>query len=106
MPMEAAGSPDDGIGHPTAAASGGHRGPILASAGHGHDVVDCAVCGFAHLSPRPTAAELAAYYTRSFYETHSPPDWAEKEAAEQAYWSIEHADRLSAFAELLGRPTG
>ena len=83
-----------------------HNGPELANDGNGHGVIDCTFCGFAHFWPKPDPEELAKYYAESFYETHSPPDWAEKEASEQSYWQIEHSDRLSTFAELLGRPTG
>ena len=84
----------------------GHVGPTLAAAGHGHHVLDCLACGFAHFWPRPTAAELAAYYARAFYETHGPADWADKEDAEQGYWRIEHDDRLATFVALLDRPSG
>ena len=60
---------------------------------------------FAHLWPKPTPEALAQYYAGAFYETHSPPDWAEKEEAEEPYWQIEHRDRLATFTELLGRPS-
>ena len=83
-----------------------HGGPDLGADAEGHGVIDCAACGFAHLWPLPSASELDAYYVRAFYETHSPPDWADKEAAEQVYWRIEHDDRLDTFAALLGRPAG
>lgn len=69
-------------------------------------MIDCAECGFAHLWPKPTAEELAEYYAQSFYETHSAPDWAEKEEKEQPYWELEYADRLAAFFEILQKPTG
>lgn len=83
-----------------------HNGPELIQDGNGHAVIDCVKCGFAHLSPKPTEEELADYYANAFYETHSPSDWAEKEAAEQPYWEIEYDDRLSAFAEILQKPHG
>src|SRR6185436_16827234 len=83
-----------------------HHGPELAKDAAGHGVIDCVPCGFAHLWPKPDADTLARYYAESFYETHSPADWAEKEEAESSYWRIEHQDRLDAFRELLGRSTG
>jgi len=83
-----------------------HFGPELAKDDAGHAVIDCEPCGFAHLWPKPTTEELAEYYAQSFYETHSPADWAEKEEAEEPYWQIEHRDRLRAFTELIGRPSG
>ena len=83
-----------------------HFGPELAKDAAGHGVIDCVPCGFAHLWPKPTPDALAQYYADSFYETHSPAEWADKEEAEKPYWQIEHRDRLDAFAELLGRPSG
>jgi SAM-dependent methyltransferase len=85
---------------------GRHTGPELAQDSKGHGVIDCRECGFAHLWPKPSAEELAEYYARSFYETHTPPDWAEKEEAEQSYWEIEYADRLQTFTEILSKSTG
>jgi SAM-dependent methyltransferase len=89
---------------PQPRAGHGHIGPTLAADAGGRRVIDCLACGFAHFWPRPSGAELAAYYGRSFYETHGPSDWADKEDGEQAYWRIEHDDRLATFAGLLDRP--
>jgi SAM-dependent methyltransferase len=97
--------PETSVATP-AAAGGAHIGPALADDGRGHRVLDCLACGFAHFWPRPSGEELPRYYARGFYETHSPADWADKEDAEQAYWRIEHDDRLTAFAALLDRPSG
>jgi SAM-dependent methyltransferase len=83
-----------------------HEGRELARDAAGHAVIDCESCDFAHYWPKPTVDELRGYYARAFYETHVPPDWAEKEAAEEPYWQIEHHDRIDAFAEWLGQPTG
>ena len=83
-----------------------HSGPELIQDGKGHAVIDCAECGFAHLWPKPTAQELAEYYAKAFYETHPPPDREERERAEQPYWQIEYADRLSGLSEILGKPAG
>ena len=83
-----------------------HSGSELVQDGKGHGVIDCERCGFAHLWPKPTGEELAEYYARSFYETHTPKDWAEKEKAEQPYWEIEFGDRLAAFGEILGSASG
>jgi SAM-dependent methyltransferase len=85
---------------------GAHVGPELARDAGGHPVIDCGPCGFAHFWPRPGPAELAVYYRERFYETHSPPDWADKEEAEQPYWEIEYADRLAAFQEVRGSQAG
>jgi SAM-dependent methyltransferase len=82
-----------------------HFGTELAQT-DGQAVIDCVPCGFAHFWPRPSPEALAHYYAESFYETHSPPDWAEKEEAEEPYWQIEHRDRIDAFTELLERRSG
>lgn len=83
-----------------------HFGTELARDAADHAVIDCVACGFAHLWPKPTLEALAEYYAEAFYETHSPPDWAEKEESEEPYWQIEHRDRLAVFTELLGgRPS-
>lgn len=78
---------------------GQHAGRELVQNSWGHAVIDCRECGFAHLWPKPTAEELGDYYNKSFYETHSPTDWAEKEEREQPYWEIEYSDRLSTFSD-------
>lgn len=83
-----------------------HVGRELARDDDGHAVIDCGPCGFAHLWPKPSPETLAAYYAESFYETHSPADWAKKEEAEESYWEIEHRDRLAGFSEILGRDRG
>ena len=83
-----------------------HSGIELTRNSKGHAVMDCSVCGFAHLWPKPSADELAEYYAKAFYETHSPKDWVEKEEAEQPYWQLEYADRLAACSEILQMPTG
>lgn len=83
-----------------------HAGARLADDGRGHAVIDCSSCGFAHFWPKPTPEELATYYAQSFYETHSPSDWFDKEASEESYWQIEHADRLNGFTELLEQRVG
>lgn len=85
---------------------GSHGGPELIKDGKGNPVIDCQDCGFAHLWPKPTPAELAKYYAESFYETHVPADYHDKESKEQPYWEIEFADRLAAFSEILQKPTG
>jgi len=83
-----------------------HSGPSIGADSDGHSVIACEACGFAHFWPKPSPEELAAYYARSFYETHSPSDWFEKEEREEPYWQIEHSDRIKAFSELSGVSNG
>jgi SAM-dependent methyltransferase len=81
-----------------------HEGPLLAARA-GHDVIACAACGFAHLDPLPSDAELAARYAEGYYEDDHP-GWLEKDRAEAAFWALEHDDKLADWAGLLGRPSG
>ena len=53
-------------------------------------VIDCAVCGHAHLNPIPEERKLREYYDNDrFYAEHSPSDWLLKEAREfnAGYWN-------------------
>ena len=77
-----------------------HAGPIIARRGE-HAVRDCTTCGWAHLDPIPDEAELALMYERTYYQEHNP-GWLDKDRAEQAYWDLEHADKLDDWERLLG----
>jgi len=81
-----------------------HGGPALVDGVAGRAVVDCAACGFAHLDPLPTADDLRETYRRHYYESVKP-DYLAKEASEQAWWRLEHDDKLAALAAL-GVPAG
>jgi SAM-dependent methyltransferase len=79
-----------------------HPGLIIASRGE-HTVVDCLVCGWAHLSAPPDERELVAIYD-DHYEQN--PGWLEKDRSEQGFWDLEHADKLADWTAILGRNTG
>ena len=78
-----------------------HDGPVIAVSGE-TTVIDCRVCGWAHLDPIPQDAELALMYERDYYQDQNP-GWLQKDRSEQAYWDLEHADKLADWSELLGR---
>jgi spore coat polysaccharide biosynthesis predicted glycosyltransferase SpsG/SAM-dependent methyltransferase len=80
-----------------------HSGPVVAH-NDGWDAIDCEVCGWVHLDPLPSLDELAAMYAETYYEAN--PGWLQKDRSEQAYWDLEHADKLADWSELLGVPTG
>lgn len=66
-----------------------HSGPIVA-ASTGLKAIQCYSCGYAHLVPLPTQAEVDAYYNEDqFYATHAPPDWFKRERIEHqaGLWS-------------------
>ncbi len=69
------------------------------------EVIDCTVCGWAHLNPIPGEAELALMYERHYYQEHYP-GWLQKDRSEQAYWDLEHADKLADWSMLLERDRG
>ncbi|HST56600.1 MAG TPA: class I SAM-dependent methyltransferase [Solirubrobacteraceae bacterium] len=68
-------------------------------------MIDCARCGWAHLDPLPDEAELALMYEQTYYQELNP-GWLEKDRSEQAFWDLEHADKLADWSALLGRETG
>jgi spore coat polysaccharide biosynthesis predicted glycosyltransferase SpsG/SAM-dependent methyltransferase len=78
-----------------------HTGPVVTRSGAAQ-AIDCLTCGWVHLNPVPDVDELAAMYEDSYYQEHNP-GWLQKDRSEQAYWDLEHADKLSDWAELLGR---
>jgi 2-polyprenyl-3-methyl-5-hydroxy-6-metoxy-1,4-benzoquinol methylase len=81
-----------------------HKGPVLARR-EGYAVIDCERCGWAHLDPLPDEAELALMYERDYYQELNP-GWLEKDRSEQAFWDLEHADKLADWRAILGRQTG
>jgi SAM-dependent methyltransferase len=81
-----------------------HVGSVVAR--RGEDVViDCGSCGWAHLDPLPAERELALVYGDAYYEEDNP-GWLAKDRREQAFWDLEHADKLADWRSILGRETG
>jgi SAM-dependent methyltransferase len=79
-----------------------HTGSVIARRGE-RAVIDCERCGWAHLDPLPSERELALMYNESYYEGSG---WLEKDRGEQAFWDLEHADKLADWRSILGRETG
>jgi SAM-dependent methyltransferase len=82
-----------------------HTGPVVARRGE-HAVIDCELCGWAHLDEPPDERELAQMYGSAFYYDEQNPGWLEKDRSEQAFWDLEHADKLADWRSLLGQQTG
>lgn len=61
--------------------------------------IDCQVCGFMHLDPLPTAAQLETLYEDEYYQSFNR-GWFEKEKREWWYWRRVYQARCSYF-ELL-----
>jgi SAM-dependent methyltransferase len=80
-----------------------HSGSVL----HETDtvrVIDCATCGFAHLDPRPEAADLQRFYEGTFYE-EANPDYLAKTEREIEYWnSVVFAAKERSLRRFLGAP--
>lgn len=78
-----------------------HPGPVIDRV-NGFDIVACGACGFRHVLPLPSAQELAATYSESYYRD-AKPDYLAR-AKEDAEWQrLAWDDRLSLFEELLER---
>ncbi len=77
-----------------------HHGPTVDQLG-GFDVIDCGACGFRHVVPLPTPAELEAIYSEEYYSDEKPTYLAH--AAEDAEWAaLGYADRLTRLEQVLG----
>jgi len=78
-----------------------HSGRVLHQAVH-FRVVECAACGFAHLDPKPTPADLERFYEGKFYD-EANPDYLAKTEREIAYWNqVVFAARERQLRNLLG----
>jgi len=69
-----------------------HWGPQLAYK-DGLSIIQCVECGYAHLSPLPTQAELYKLYADEYYQSYNT-GWFEKERREQWYWQKVYRQRL------------
>jgi SAM-dependent methyltransferase len=80
-----------------------HSGPILHAA-KAVRVIDCVSCGFAHLDPKPDAADLERFYEGAFYE-EANPDYLAKTEREIDYWnSVVFAAKERTLRKFLGAP--
>ena len=79
----------------------GHRGEIIDRV-NGYDIINCHACGFRHVLQLPSADELKAAYSESYYRDEKPTYVAR--AQEDAEWqTLAWQDRLSLFEDLLER---
>ncbi len=76
-----------------------HTGPVLEKKGE-YTVIDCEVCGFAHLLPIPDPATIEHMYRESYYSTMLP-DYIERHTQDQAWWQFVHGTRLDTMGTLL-----
>ena len=80
-----------------------HSGSFLLGERDGLCVIDCAICGFAHLDNIPNPDALTTYYASDFWQNDKPG--ALERMNEQAeWWTAIHGDWLSLLARAtLGR---
>ena len=74
-----------------------HNGNVIAQR-DGLTVINCRLCGFAHLHPLPGADTLARFYETDFWQTEKPGEVAR--AQDQAEWlAATYADWLTVIEE-------
>lgn len=81
-----------------------HHGKIIDSYKN-HQVLNCKICGFAHLYPLPSQKTLKQFYHEEFYQK-TKPDYLNKTKRELDYWRITYNDRLKIFNKYLKRKKG
>jgi SAM-dependent methyltransferase len=80
-----------------------HSGPIIGRNGE-YTVIDCDACGWAHLDPLPAEDEVAEIYEDVSY--YGEGEWLAKDRSEQAFWDLEHADKIADWRAILGCAVG
>jgi len=73
-----------------------HEGLILSEA-NGFEVVDCQACGFAHVIPLPSEADLETAYRQDYYSLEKP-DYIDRYREDLDWWNIVY-DRRFEFLE-------
>ena len=77
-----------------------HAGAAL-DAANGFTVVDCEACGFRHIVPVPTPAELEQVYGHDYYATEKPL-YIQRHVEDREWLDLVYAERYEAFERLLG----
>lgn len=65
-------------------------------------VIDCNSCGFRHLHPLPTDADLRTIYEKEF-GGNVRAGFKERKAEDQQYWEMAFGRRLAVYRQLLGK---
>lgn len=76
-----------------------HYGPVVSRHGS-HDVIACKVCGYKHIIPLPSAADLKKLYEEEFYQGERP-DYLSENEADLPWKRLEMQDRLEIAESLL-----
>jgi len=78
-----------------------HNGSFLGEK-KGYKVIDCTECGYAHILPLPTEAELKRIY-RDEYFSMEKPDFIESVSKDRAWWEVNYDERLEFMESRLAR---
>ena len=81
-----------------------HAGAVLDTR-EGFEVLDCESCGFKHVVPLPSPAELDEVYTHEFY-SRDKPLYLERRREDREWWDLVYSDRYETIEELLGSSEG
>lgn len=65
-----------------------HHGAVIATV-DGYAVIDCQACGFCHIDPLFTDAELKKFYEQEFYESERL-DYFERMEADKEWWMLRY----------------
>jgi SAM-dependent methyltransferase len=76
-----------------------HHGTKIDSV-KGYDIIDCEQCGFVHIDPIPTDAELKAVYADEYY-TGEKPLFIDRQIEDLDWWNTVYDERYDAFETLL-----
>jgi len=76
-----------------------HKGVVLDSA-KGFDVIECETCGFRHVVPIPTPAELEAVYCQEYYAVEKSL-YLERHREDLDWWNLVYSERYDTFEEFL-----
>jgi 2-polyprenyl-3-methyl-5-hydroxy-6-metoxy-1,4-benzoquinol methylase len=75
------------------------RGPVRDQSGS-FTVIDCERCGWVHVAPVPSAAELAELYRSHYYGTEKPL-YIQRYEEDRPWWEMTYADRYDTLESLL-----
>jgi SAM-dependent methyltransferase len=76
-----------------------HNGALITRA-KGYDIIACAMCGFRHVAPLPTEAELEHAYREAYY-TEEKPSFIAYAGEDEEWQALASRDRLEAFERIL-----
>jgi SAM-dependent methyltransferase len=65
-----------------------HYGAVVVTV-EGYDVIDCEACGFRHIDPLFSEAQLKKFYDSEFYQSERP-DYFERMEADKEWWMLRY----------------